>query len=464
VTSVHTSHVGPAEIDPTPPPGGTADALAEPAALDQRPPAEQGAKGASEQAANPPAEQGAKGASEQAANGAPEVRARRSERVTMLLENNPYPQDPRVRYEAESLVSAGHVVEVIAPRGDGEPARETVNGVEVRRFRVAKLVRSGMAAMALEYGIAWIALHRAALRALLRGSTVLHLHNPPDILFIAGAMFRVAGREVVFDHHDLGPELARVKFRSGVLEWVARLSERLTFAVATHVLAANESHAEIARSRGKMAPSRVTVVRNGPPARWTRLPLRARSGELARVRLVYLGAIAEQDGVDGLAEILACLRRHQPPVDAELTVIGDGDARREFEAAVAAWGVSENVTVTGWVSGSRVPELLQDADVCVDPSPKTLLNERSTMIKIMEYLALGKPVVAYDLLETRRTAGEAAIFVDPGDPEAFARAIAELAVNPELRAQLAVRARARAGELTWEHSEAALLAAYAGLR
>lgn len=321
-----------------------------------------------------------------------------------------------------------------------------------------------MAAMLREYGVAWIALHRAAGAALRRGSTVLHLHNPPDILFIAGAMFRAAGREVVFDHHDLGPELARVKFASGALVRVARLSERLTFGVATHVLAANESHAEIARGRGRMRASDVTVVRNGPPARWTRLPLRTRPGELHRLRLVYLGAIAAQDGVDGLAEILARLHRQAPGIHAELTVIGDGDARADFEAAVKRWGVSESVTVTGWVRGSQVPELLQDADVCVDPSPKTVLNEHSTMIKVMEYLALGKPVVAFDLLETRRTAGDAAVLVEPGDPEAFARAIAELAANPALRSELAQRARERARELTWERSEAALLAAYAGLR
>ena len=394
----------------------------------------------------------------------PQRCAPRRERITMLLENNPYPQDPRVRHEAESLVSAGHFVEVVAPRAVGEAARESVNGVHVRRFRTANSSRSGTVAMVLEYGIAWIALHRAALRAFVRGSTVLHLHNPPDILFLAGAMFRVAGRVVVFDHHDLAPELARVKFGVGLLEAIARLGERLTFAVATHVLAANESHAEVARGRGRMHPARVTVVRNGPPARWTRLPLRARGGRLTTVRLAYLGAIADQDGVDGLAEILACLARRSPGVKPALTVIGDGDARGKFEAAVERCGVAENVTVTGWVSGSRVPELLQEADVCVDPSPKTPLNERSTMIKVIEYLAIGKPVVAYDLRETRRTAGDAALFVEPGDAEAFADAIARLAGDPGLRADLAHRARERAGELTWERSEVALLSAYAGLR
>jgi glycosyltransferase involved in cell wall biosynthesis len=386
------------------------------------------------------------------------------ERITMLLENNPYPQDSRVRYEAQSLLSAGHSVEVIAPRGKGQPARESVNGVDVRRYRALDWPRLGAFGMILEYLSAWLALHIAAVRALVHGSTVLHMHNPPDMLFLAGAMFRVVGRKVVFDHHDLGPELTEVRFSSGVLEGVARAGERLTFAVANHVLAANESHSEIARERGRMGSEQVTVVRNGPPASWTSLPLRIRSGQLAPVRLAYVGTIAKQDGLEGIAEVLACLSKRTPAVDVVLTVIGDGSARQAFEVALEKWGVAENVTMTGRVDAARVPELLQEADICVDPAPTTELNERSTMIKVVEYLALGKPVVAYDLLETRRTAQDAALLVRAGDAEAFAERIALLADDAPFRFRLAHRARERARELTWERSEPALLSAYAALR
>ena len=205
----------------------------------------------------------------------------------------------------------------------------------------------------------------------MRGSTVLHMHNPPDMLFLAGAMFRVARRKVVFDHHDLGPELTEVRFGSAVLEHVARAGERLTFAVADHVLAANESHSEIARKRGRMRSEQVTVVRNGPPASWTRLPLRIRSGRLAPVRLAYVGTIAKQDGVEGIAEVLACLSKRTPAFEVVLTVIGDGSARQAFEAALEKIGVAEKVTMTGRVGAACVPELLQEADICVDPAPTT---------------------------------------------------------------------------------------------
>ena len=381
----------------------------------------------------------------------------------MLLENNPYPRDVRVRAEAESLAQAGYVVEVVAPRARGQAARERLHGVDVVRFRAYDGSGHGARGMLAEYLVAALALHRAALRALIGGASVVHLHNPPDMLFPAAAAFRLAGRTVVFDHHDLSPETIEVKFGPGVLSRLARICERLTFAFANHVLATNASYAEIACGRGGKSHGEVTIVRNAPPAAWTRLPMQARDGVLERIQLAYLGSIAPQDGVEGLAPVLAALLLLDPPLEASLTIIGDGDARPALEAEFARHGVAERVTFTGWVPIERVPELLGAADVGVDPAPASEVNERSTMIKIAEYLALGKPLVAYDLMETRRTAGDAAVLVSPGDVEGFARAIAELARDPQLRLRLSRAARRRAEDLTWEHSERALLGVYAAL-
>jgi glycosyltransferase involved in cell wall biosynthesis len=388
---------------------------------------------------------------------------RRVERITMLLPNNAYPEDVRVRHEAESLVAAGHAVEVIAPRHVRQPSRERVNGVEVRRFPAIRSGRPNLTTLIAEHAVAVVALHVAAVRALFRGATVLHIHNPPDMLFPAGAMFRVARRQVVFDHHDLGPELVAVRLNSRHFVWLARAGERLTFAVASRVLATNDSHADVAADRGHKAPGDVAVVRNGPPASWLRLPMPHRPGPLSSVRIAYLGAVADQDGVDGLARVLAHLRDRSPSIEATLTIIGDGDGRQAVEAELERWGVAGSVTFTGWVAAETVPTLLRDADICVEPAPDSPLNRRSTMIKLAEYLALGKPVVAYDLLESRRTVGEAAILVRPGDAEAFAEQIASLAADPVVRVSLSRRARARARTLTWERSEVALLAAYASL-
>lgn len=389
--------------------------------------------------------------------------SRTRERITMLLENNPYPRDVRVCAEATALVRAGHAVTVIAPRAPGQPRRERVDGVEVIRFRAFDGSAWGALGFLLEYLVAAVALHLGALRALVGGATVLHIHNPPDVLAGAGALFRLARRKVVFDHHDLFPETVAVKFGPGIAARAAAAGQRLTFAVASHVIATNESYAEVACTQGHKPAERVTVVRNGPPAAWMLHAGSERRGVLRRLELAYVGAISAQDGVEGLVPVLAALRGAAHGLDARLTVVGDGDARPLLEAELAREGVADCVTFTGWVALERVPELLAAADVCVDPAPATDVNQRSTMMKIAEYLSLGKPVVAYDLLEARRTAGEAALLVPPGDVEAFTDAIAMLARDPGMRLALADHARRRAAALTWEHSELALLEAYESL-
>jgi glycosyltransferase involved in cell wall biosynthesis len=391
-----------------------------------------------------------------------EAHSRRTHRVLMLLENLPYPKDVRVRREALALVAAGHQVTVAAPRASGEKRRETVDGVRVERFRLAPAAPTTRGLLR-EYAIANVALHASAVRGLLRGVTVLHLHNPPDTLFPAAFLARVLRRRVVFDHHDLFPELVEARIGMGPWRRAARLAERLTFAAASHVLAANESHAQVARERGHLSAERITVVRNGPPAASLTTSPAVRPGRLEDPVLLYLGFLASQDGGELLADLLVRLTRDHGLSRARLIVVGDGDERQQLEAALATGGVADRAAITGWVAEDAVRTHLARADICIDPSPPTALNERSTMIKVGEYLAAAKPVVAYDLLETRRTTGDAARLVRPGDAAGMAAAIAELAADESERLALARAAVQRAPELTWEHSVEALLRVYATL-
>jgi glycosyltransferase involved in cell wall biosynthesis len=365
--------------------------------------------------------------------------------------------------EAESLAAAGYAVEVVVPRAKGQSRRERINGVDVRRFRAFDGSPYGAKGFLAEYFLSGVAMHWEALLALLRGAAILHVHNPPDLLFPAAALFRLAGRKVVFDHHDLGPETVEVKFGPGIFSKLAQVFERLTFAASSHVLATNDSYAEIACGRGRKSPRQVTIVRNAPPDSWLERPVAPRDGVLETVNIAYVGAISKQDGVEGLAPVMARLCAPDSPARPHLTVIGAGDGREQLEAELTRHGVRDRVTLTGWVAAERVPELLAGADICVDPAPATDVNDRSTMTKIAEYLALGKPVVAYDLRETRYTVDGAALLVPPGDVQAFTAAIARLARDPELRSQLSAAARRRASEISWEHSERALLGAYAAL-
>jgi len=381
----------------------------------------------------------------------------------MLLENNSFPEDSRVRNEATSLIAAGHLVTVVAPRGYGQSRREVIGGVEVRRFRL-RPGEGGAAALIGEFLVASWSLNLAALRALLRGVDILHLHNPPDTLFPAGWLARHSGRRVIFDQHDLAPELVGYRTSARWAIPIARWCERQTFRVASLVLSPNESYAELARSRGGKEPEDVVVVRNGPMADTLSGGAEIRPGALMDPRLVYVGAIAPQDNAEDLPMVLAFLRDLHGIDDAKLTIVGDGPSRRAVMAAAERLNVAEQITVTGWLDSSEIPMIIREADICLDSAHPTSLNDRSTMIKIAEYLAAGRPTVAYDLTETRRTAANAVGLADRNDPASLAERVAELARSEEMRRTAAERARRRAPELTWEWSEQALLRAYDELR
>lgn len=389
----------------------------------------------------------------------------RRPRVTMLLENNPYPQDVRVRREAETLRDGGWDVHVIAPRAAGQPARETVAGVRVERFRLPA-EREGVAALVREYLVANVQMHVRAARALLGGARVLHLHNPPDTLFPAGALARALGRAVVFDLHDLAPELFAAKFagRGRPVERVLRACERWTVRVASVVLTTNASARALVLARDRVAEERVRVVRNGPPAATIVAQPSLRDGALRDPRLLFLGSMESQDGVDELPALLGALRGRHGLTGATLTCVGEGGRRAALAAAFRAAGLEHAVTFTGQVAHADVPRLLAGADVCLDPAPPGPLNDRSTMIKVAEYLAAGRPLVAHPLLETRRTAGAAAAYARAPGAAGLAEAVAALCADPGRRRALAAAGLVRVRDLTWERSAAELLAAYAPLR
>jgi len=383
-------------------------------------------------------------------------------RVLMLLENNPYPQDVRVRSEAESLARAGHRVTVVAPRGPGQARGETVAGVRVRRFRLPETPPNPFG-FAIEYAIANVQLYLAGLLGLARGVQAVHLHNPPDTLFGVGFVARLLGREVVFDHHDLAPELFEAKLGDSPVVRLLRVFERLTFRASTLVLAANESHREVAIARGGVPPERVAIVRNGPPLAALEAATGCRGGALDDPHLVFLGSMEDQDGVDDLIPLLERLGDRHGLVGARLTLVGEGSRRTALEDRAAAAGMTARVRFTGLVPHAEVPALLAQADICLDPAPCSELNQHSTMIKIAEYMAARRAVVAFPLLETRRTAGEAIAYGGCGDLDSLADAVAKLAGDPALRQALAGAGYARARSLTWAASEERLLAAYDAL-
>jgi glycosyltransferase involved in cell wall biosynthesis len=375
----------------------------------------------------------------------------------MALENYPYPQDVRVRSEAEELVADGHDVLVLAPQGVSQPRAETLNGVRVKRYRLP--AAAGAAGIVVEYIVAVAQLTLRLTGEVLRGADVVHLHNPPDLLFHVGGLARVMGRVVIFDHHDLAPELFEQKFGGGWPASILRWCERMMMRVAHIVIAANESHRRVAIQRGRVDPKRVVVVRNAPREDTIAREPRTREGVLRRPRLCYVGSLASQDGVTILPEILGRLwRSGSEPV---LGIVGNGPELSRIRRLAEEHDVLDRIEFMGHVAHDQIPRIIGEADICLDVAPCTPLNDQSTMIKIGEYLAAGRPIVTFALDETRYTAGECALYAAPDDIEDFCTSITRLCDDEALRSTLSAQALARARELTWEHSADCLRYTYA---
>jgi glycosyltransferase involved in cell wall biosynthesis len=402
-------------------------------------------------------------------------------RVLMLVENE-FPRDTRVRNEAFTLASKGFQVSVIALRGEGEKPREVVNGVTVYRLprltvfkKLRDTERSGLVALVskvqvlIGYIIEYLYFTTACLAvssyvAIKDGFDVVHAHNPPDTLFIVGGFHKLFGKKFVFDHHDLCPELYQSRYEtpSGVISRGLAFCEKASAKIADVVIATNESYREIDIRRNGVEPSRVFIVRNGPDLSRVRLtdPDPALRGK-ARVVLGYLGAMNPQDGVDYMVRALSHLRHRLMRSDFYCVAIGNGDSFEELKALAADLGLEDCLMFTGYISDEDMVRYLSTVDICLDPNPSSPLNDVSTWIKVMEYMALGKPLVSFDLKETRISAAGAALYVKPNDEAEFAGAIARLMDDPAERARMGEVGRARVqNELGWHVTSRNLLDAY----
>jgi glycosyltransferase involved in cell wall biosynthesis len=401
--------------------------------------------------------------------------------IVMLVENA-YPADVRVRNEARSLAQAGYQVSVIALRKPEELRREIVEGVKV--YRVPRLtlfkktdwsgsffllrwlskLKSTVGYFVEYFYFTCACLIVSTYLAVAEGFDVVHAHNPPDTLFIVGAVHKIFGKKFVFDHHDLSPELYRSRFgaTAGVVTRVLGALEFLSYRVSDLTIATNESYREVALTRGKLTPDRVTIVRNGPDLkRVRRVEPDAALKATGKTILVYVGAMNPQDGVDYLLRALQHLAFEMGRTDFYCVLVGSGDSFDDLKAEASAAGLDPYVRFTGFIPEEDLRRYLSTADICLDPNPSSPLNDVSTWIKVMEYMAMAKPTISFDLKETRFTAREAALYVRPNDVREFAKAVATLMDDPVLREQMSAAGRARVeAELNWSVSAGNLLAGY----
>ena len=384
--------------------------------------------------------------------------------VCIVVENLPVPLDRRVWREACALRDAGYRVSVICPKGKGfSKGCEALEGIEIHRHRAFEA--SSAPGYLLEYSWALLVEFVLTLKVFARTRfRILQACNPPDTIFLIGLLLKPFGVRFIFDQHDLGPELFEAKFgkRSGLLYRLALFFERCSFRVADVSIATNESFKDVAVIRGGKDPKDVFVVRNCPDLAKFRRPEVLISNKFGRSLVVtYVGFMGSQDGLDLLLESIEHMVKHENRQDTHFVLVGGGTVLPELQATIVRKNLGDYVTLTGQVTHDEVAAYLSNGDVGVAPDPKNAMNDNSTMVKILEYMAFSLPVVLFDLKEGRNIAGPAALYAVPNDPVDFANQITKLLNCPDLRQQLGASGRRRIEEkLNWEVERKSLLQAY----
>jgi glycosyltransferase involved in cell wall biosynthesis len=388
-----------------------------------------------------------------------------SRRVLIIVQNLPVPFDRRVWLECQALVSAGYQVTVVCPKAVGDPDYEVLDRVQI--YKYGPYAPGGSkAGFVIEYLYSFLATAWLTVKARRSGRFgVIQACNPPDIFWPIGLFFRTFDRtRFVFDHHDLCPELYESRFPDarGLPYKALRALEHCTHRTADHVISTNESYRSIALTRGGKSAADVTVVRTGPDPE--RLRRREPEPELRRGRrylAAYIGVMGPQDGVDIVVRAADTIVRELRRDDIAFTLIGSGDCFDELVALRDELGLAGHVEFTGRAPDELVARILSTADVGLSPDPKNPLNDVSTMNKTMEYMAFELPVIAFDLRETRVSAGDAAVYAAPNDVHDYALAIAALMDDETSRARLGKLGRARVEqELAWSHQQRAYLSVY----
>jgi len=394
---------------------------------------------------------------------------RNAPRVVILVENLPVPLDRRVWLEATTLRDAGWRVVVIGPRGNKgmRRLREVVDGVEVLRY--PQRAAGGLLGYVIEYppsmlfSFAWFIWARLAGRI-----DVVHGCNPPDLFFLLGRLGRLWGARYVFDQHDPNPELSLSKFggrglKARVLHRITLLLEAASYRSADLVLTVNDTCREIALKRGRLPADRVIVLRNAPNV--VQLQRLADGILPAGKRVGFVGVMGSQDGVDVLLDAWSIVKAEPDMDDVTLELIGDGPARPSLSRRITDPNVTSSVNFHGYQPPAVYAPILARCTIGVSPDLPTPFSHLSSMVKIIDYLALGRGCVCFDLKESRRLGGDALKIAARPDAHGLAAAILEVLRDPREAARLQQRARARiaAMELDWEPYGKALVDSYASL-
>ena len=391
-------------------------------------------------------------------------RVRKYGRVLIIVENLPCPFDRRVWQEARTLAAAGYQVSIICPKAPGyEEGFVQIDGIDIHRHRLPTEA-DGVLGYALEYSVALAMEFWLSLKVLFgRGFDIIHACNPPDTIFLLGGFYKLFGKKFLFDHHDINPELYEAKFgKRGLGRRLLIALERMSFSTADMVISTNESYRQIAIDRGGKNPEDVFVVRSGPDlSRIRQVPANPALRKGRKYLVGYVGVMGKQEGIDLLLQAVQLIVHHLKRTDIQFGLVGGGTELPAMRELAKQLGVAEYVTFTGRAPDAELLEMLNTADICVNPDRANEMNDRSTMNKVMEYMALAKPVVQFDLTEGRVSAGDASWYARPNDVADLAQKIVALLGDENQRTHMGAIGRERVEQvLAWQHEAPRLLAAY----
>jgi glycosyltransferase involved in cell wall biosynthesis len=386
-------------------------------------------------------------------------------KIVLIVENCSYLRDARMSKQAQALREDGFDVTVISPALVWKFQHQLIDGIDVFEFP-----HTGSAASALGYTLEYLYATLAITFLtfylwITRGIDIIQVANPPDCIVPVLQVCRWLGVRIVYDQHDLAPDLYRARFRKpwktlyNMQVWLEGLSHKFS----DHTIVTNESYRRVALERHRMPESRVTIVRNGPEVKLiSKLSIDEDLRKKSPHIFVFAGVVGFQDGLDRLCRALSALRTKHGRSDFLCVIVGDGAALPATKSLVTRLDLEQHVLFTGWIDGpERYFRYLETADICLSPEPSNEYNDRSTLVKIMEYMLAGKPIVAFELPETCASADGAALFAKPNDEEDFAAKLVTLMDNPEMCKRMGDAGRKRVCDrLAWEHQVPAFLSVY----
>jgi glycosyltransferase involved in cell wall biosynthesis len=385
----------------------------------------------------------------------------RSKRVLIIIQNVSFSYDTRIQKVARTLERAGYRVLIISPRYAGDPIRSRLGRVESWHYP-SPTISSGIAGHLLEYFCSCLVIGVYSLAAFIAGRfSIVQIVSPPDVLFPLGAFYRALGCSVIVDVHDLSPELAKVRYEvddNGLIVRLLRLAELAMARLATTTITTTDAQRELLAQRSGIAKERIFVIRNGIDL--ATVPNNVMHDTAGRT-VGYLGAMNPQDGIELLLHAIHHIHHVMRRDDVRFLLIGDGDSHAALVKLAADLSIDDVATFTGRLSPLEALNKLASCTVCVQPDPKNEFTDTCCMVKTLEYMSLGKPIVAFGLSETKKCCGHAAVYADANSFVDLAEKILSVIDDPARGRLLGLEARKRLEQwFTWQPSEVQLLNVY----